>query len=101
MSTKKMFVSALVGLVLSFTAALAQADEMDWSLKNRTKMECHLSDGMTLKHGNDFVETKKLVCWSGTELKVAASVSCGPEGSKTKFGKKLSVKCEQKRYARK
>lgn len=98
--SKKLVAASL--LLLGF-AASAQADEMQWDLKNKSGMHCELRDGMTLKRGLDFVETKKLVCYQrGSVLpEVTSMVSCGPEGSVTRFGRKVSVTCHTQWVARK
>ena len=108
MSTRKMLVSAFVGLVLSALAAAASADEMSWEMKqnsaSKKHMTCKLADGMTLKRGLDFVETKRLVCWEGTDLAVSQTVSCGPEGSQALYrrGKeRIVVTCQTSWYAAK
>ena len=95
--TKVSFSKKLVAaaLLLFSTASWASADEMQWDLKNKSAMHCKLVDGMTLKRGLDFVETKKLVCYRKGEMvpSVTSMVSCGPEGSVTRFGKRVKVTC--------
>lgn len=106
LKTKKLFMIAFTTLLLSAVVADAFADEgdqMSWDLKNRSKMSCKLVGGMTLKRGLDFVETKKLVCYEkgGLLPVVTQTVSCGPEGSVTRFGKKVKVTCHTTWYAAK
>jgi hypothetical protein len=90
-------------LILSFLAADAMADEMSWELKNKSKKVCKLENGMTLKRGLDFVETKRLMCKEEGEVsyRFVSTVSCGPEGSVTRFGKKVKVTCHTTWYAAK
>ncbi len=92
----------LLATVVLFFSVLANADEMTWTLKNKSGMHCELVGGMTLKTGHDFVETKHLVCKRGMATVVTATASCGPEGSVTRFdGHRIKVTCEMSTYASK
>lgn len=102
---KKLLMSAIL-LLSSATASVLHAEEpesqMEWRITNHSKdLDCHLSAPVLMRHGVDFVESRKLVCWHRMDLVVAQSVSCGPEGSMTRFGKRLKVTCSTKWYAQK
>lgn len=109
MLNRKMLLSIVTAtLLLSAAVADAFGDEMSWEVKqnsaSKKHMTCKLSGGSTLKRGLDFVETKKLVCWEGTDLAVAQTVSCGPEGSQALYrrGKeRVLVTCKTEWYAKK
>lgn len=69
--------------------------QMTWTLKNNSKLSCRLSAGATLRTKGDLVEMKKLVCTKSGDFVLVASVSCGPEGSVTRFdNKKITVICK-------
>jgi hypothetical protein len=97
----KLLSGSILLLVLAGSATV-RADEMTWTLRNKSGMKCELVGGMTLKRGVDFVETKHLVCKRGMATVVTATASCGPEGSITRFdGHKIKVTCEMSTYASK
>jgi hypothetical protein len=104
MKTTMKLLAASVVLFCSVVANVAHADEtdgkMNWTLKNRSKMDCKLVGGMTLNAHGDFVETKHLVCKRGMAQVITATVACGPEGSVTRFdGHKIKVTCAARTYA--
>lgn len=96
----KTMTALIISSVVLFLSVVANADEMSWEVKNRSKMECKLADGMTLRTANDVVYTKRLVCRSHGDYTIIATVACGPEGSTTTFdGRKIKVTCSQSTYA--